>query len=363
MPYRVLPAPPPKIPDGPDRIGAAQVVARRNRRIGLVTVAIVGVVVGASALVHNAHRARQREAFESAKTDLEGCLLGPEPASPSRTESCALRVRRRQLTAMSTPIERRIDEALGGWPMRCSEASKRMMRQAIELEDLPLQHEADRATSRLATMKAMSADLDVPLCLGADGAPRPAHFSRGAAESFPMLSSPLDINALVAHGAPALAAKNAKELERDPTLTALMPDGYGEPSDETMTADAEWPGVIHLGKKRIVSRETFDLNDPELRASDTDRFRPARLGGSILAVWRAGTRGGLRMRLGPIDRLAATRDVVVFDDLASGGATQTVSTLESFRVYGGTRVARILLVTVQGTWVVEVDEKGALSLR
>jgi hypothetical protein len=362
VPYRVAPAPPPKIPDGPDHIGAAQRVARRNRRIGLVTVAIVGLVVGASVLVHSAHRTRQREAFDGAKADLEACLLGPEPFA-NRTESCSLRVRRRQLTAMSTPVERRIDEALGGWPMRCSEASKRMMRQAIELEDLPLQHEADQATSRLATMKALSAPLELPLCLDADGRTRAAHLSHAAADSLPALATPFDIDALVAHGAPRLAARNAKALESDPSLAALMPEGYGAPSDDTMTVDADWPGVIHVGKKRIISRETFDLNDPELRASDTDRFRPARIGSSVLAVWRAGTRGGLRMRLAPIDRLAATRDVVVFDDLASSGAMQTVSTLESFRVYGGAHIARIFLVTYQGTWIVDVDEKGTLTLR
>ena len=80
-------------------------------------------------------------------------------------------------------------------------------------------------------------------------------------------------------------------------------------------------------------------------------------------MWRAGTRGGLRMRVAPIDRLAATRDVVVFDDLVMGGVLQGTTTLDSFRVYGGAHVARIFLVTSRGTWVVDVDEKGAFSLR
>jgi hypothetical protein len=137
-----------------------------------------------------------------------------------------------------------------------------------------------------------------------------------------------------------------------------------------MRVDLDWPGVIHLAsceggkcQKRIVSRETFDLNDPELRASDSERFRPARVGGSILAVWRAGTRGGLRMRMAPIDRLAATRDVVVYDDLVTNGALQGTTTLDSFLVYGGAHTARIFLVTARGTWIVEVSESGALSLR
>ena len=132
--------------------------------------------------------------------------------------------------------------------------------------------------------------------------------------------------------------------------------------DDGPKADAEWPGVIHVGK-RIVSRETFDLNDPELRASDADRFRSARVGAAILAVWRAGTRGGLRMRVAPIDRLAAAHDVVLFDDLVVGGLVQGTPTLEAFRVYGGRSAARIFLVTSRGTWVVEVTESGATSLR
>ena len=358
MAYRVAPAPPPKIPDGPDHIGAAQRVARRNRRIGLVTTAIVLGVVVASVMVHSAHRAQQHEAFESAKVDLEACLLGPEPLAAGGSASCDLRVRRRQLTAMATPIERRIDEALGGWPMRCSEASKRMMRQAIELEDLQLQHEADRSTAKLATMKALSAPLELMLCRDERGLARHPHLSYTA--SLPSLATPLDLDALVAHGAPALAARGATELEADPRLTALLPEA---PADEDgPKGDAEWPGVIHVGK-RIVSRETFDLNDPELRASDADRFRPARVGGAILAVWRAGTRGGLRMRVAPIDRLAAAHDVVLFDDLVMGGVMQGTPTLEAFRVYGGRSAARIFLVTSRGTWVVEVIESGAISLR
>jgi hypothetical protein len=173
-------------------------------------------------------------------------------------------------------------------------------------------------------------------------------------------------------------------LEADTKLAALMPEGYREvgslstkdpdapklPDGESTRVDVDWPGVIHLAtceggkcQKRIVSRETFDLNDPELRASDSERFRPARLGGAVLAVWRAGTRGGLRMRLAPIDRLAATRDVVVYDDLVREGVLQGTTTLDSFRVYGGTHAARIFLVTPQGTWIVDVSESGALSLR
>lgn len=360
MAYRVAPAPPPKIPDGPDRIGAAQRVACRNRRIGLLTTAVVLGVVVASVMVHDAHRARQRDVFERAKVDLEACLLGPEPLAAGGSASCDLRVRRRQLTAMATPVERRIDEALGGWPMRCSEASKRMMRQAIELEDLELQHEADRATARLATMKALSAPIELMLCRDGRGHARLPHLSHAAPDSLPALATPLDLDALVSHGAPSLAARSAKELDADARLDALLPERH--PDADSLTADAAWPGVIHVGK-HIVSRETFDLNDSELRASDAERFRPARLGGSILAVWRAGTRGGLRMRVAPIDRLGATRDVVLFDDLVMGGVTQGTPTLEAFRVHGGKSAAAVFLVTSRGTWIVDVTESGAISLR
>jgi hypothetical protein len=137
-----------------------------------------------------------------------------------------------------------------------------------------------------------------------------------------------------------------------------------------MMTDREWAGVIHLAtcqagkcKRRIVSRETFDLNDPELRASDPDRFRPARVGDAIVAVWRGGTRGGLRMRVAPPDRLAQTHDAIVFDDLVLHGLVQERTTLEAFRVYGGAHEARIFLVTASGTWVVTVDERGSFTLR
>ena len=169
-----------------------------------------------------------------------------------------------------------------------------------------------------------------------------------------------------------------------------MPAGYREvgsigtkPEDETpkfpdgdsMTTDRDWPGVIHIAKcqggkcqRRIVARETFDLNDPDLRASERERFHPARIGDSILAVWRAGTRGGLRLRVAPIDRLAATSDTVLFDDLVQEGVMHEGGipdppTLEFFRVYGGTREALVFLGTSRGTWIVVVDESGAFHLR
>ena len=42
---------------------------------------------------------------------------------------------------------------------------------------------------------------------------------------------------------------------------------------------------------------------------------------------------------------------------------QTTPTLESFRVHGGTRQARIFLVTREGTWIVDVDDQGRFALR
>lgn len=387
MPYRVAPAPPPKIPDGPDYIGAAKRAARRNRRIGIaVTLAIAAG--GLAAIMAGRERdARHRAAFETAKLDLEACLLGPEPlvGSAGGWASCNVRVRRRQLVAMATPVERRIDDALNGWPMRCSEPTRRMMREGIELGDVALQRQADEGTHRLATMKALSAPIDLPLCTDASGRDRRPHLSTGSADGLPPLAAPLDLDALLAHGAPPHPAKHEKELDaHDARLTQLLPDGYLEsgatgttsdgdtprlPEGESAMTNRDWPGVIHVAKchdgkcqKRIVSRETFDLNDPELRASTPERFQAARVGGSILAVWRGGTRGGLRMRVAPLDRLATTRDIVVFDDLVRERVLHGTSTLEAFRIYGGAREARVFLITSTGTWIVTVDEKGAFAL-
>jgi hypothetical protein len=387
VPYRVAPPSPPTFPEGPDHVAAARRRARRNRRIGLSLAAALAVGLGASMVVHRSYRARHRAAFDGARLDLEACMLGPEPlpASAHGAGSCGLRIRRRQLVAMTTPVERRIDDGLEGWPMRCSEATRRMSREAIELEELALQREAAEATKRLATMKALSAPLDLPICTDAEGRPRAPRPSTAQHPTLPALAAPLDLDALRAHGPPALPARNGGDLELDERLAGLMPDGYREvgvigtsptdgpprlPEGESVMTDRDWPGIIHLAKCRggtcerhIVSRETFDLNDPELRASEPDRFRPARIGASIVAVWRAGTRGGLRMRLAPVSGLAAARDVVIFDDLVRDGAVRGTSTLESFRLYGGTREARLLLVTGEGTWVIVLDAEGRLSLR
>jgi hypothetical protein len=352
----------------------------------VVTVAASVVI---AMMVDRAARARHRASFDAAKVELEACLLGPEPAADrlEGTDACSARVRRRQLVAMATPVERRIDEALTVWPMRCSEASRRMRREALELGDVDLEREAADVTRTLATMKALSAPLDLQLCTDAAGRARPAHLSTAPAVSLPALAAPLDLDALVAHGPPSHPAKKATELDFavDPRLAALRPEGAREvgsigtkatdappklPEGESMMTDRDWPGVIHLAtcragtcQKRIVSRETFDLNDPELRASDPERFQPARVGTAVLAVWRAGARGGLRMRVAPIDGLAAAHDTVVFDDLVRDGAVQARSTLEAFRVHGGSREARIFLVTALGTWIVNVSEDGVFALR
>jgi hypothetical protein len=390
LPYRAPPPAAPKIPDGPDHIGAAQRIARRNRRIGLVLVAALAAALGISMMLRRADVAQHRAALDAARLELEACLLGPEPlAGDARgPAACGVRVRRRQLTAMATPVEKRIDDALQGWPMRCNASAKHMMREAVTLEDGVAQQEATHLTYQLGTMTALSKPLDIALCVDASGRARPPHLSSAshdASQAWAPLSAPLDLDALVAHGSPSHPATTAKMLERDERLIELLPDGYREvgsiatraedaspnlPDGESMMTDRDWAGVIHFAschggkcKKRIVSRETFDLNDPELRASEPERFHPARIGDSIVAVWRGGTRSGLRMRVAPIDRLAATHDVVVFDDLLRDGAIQGTSTLEAFRVYGGAHEARIFLVTARGTWIVTVDDKGAFSLR
>lgn len=96
-------------------------------------------------------------------------------------------------------------------------------------------------------------------------------------------------------------------------------------------------------------------------APKEDRIDAVALDGKLLVVWAAGDRGGVRMRLAPIEQIAAAPDVVVFDDLVKEGRVQSLSTLFELRLLSREGFAILLLNTVAGVHAVRIDPEGKVS--
>jgi hypothetical protein len=87
----------------------------------------------------------------------------------------------------------------------------------------------------------------------------------------------------------------------------------------------------------------------------------ADLDGKLLVVWAAGERGGVRLRLGPIESIASAPDVVIFDDMIKDGQVGTLSTFFDLNVFSREGFALVLLGTTSGVHGLRVDPDGKLT--
>ena len=85
------------------------------------------------------------------------------------------------------------------------------------------------------------------------------------------------------------------------------------------------------------------------------------LDGKMLVVWAAGDRGGVRMRLAPVEQLAAAPEVVLFDDLVKEGRLQPLSTLFELRLLSREGFAILLLSTVAGVHALRIEPDGKIA--
>jgi hypothetical protein len=88
----------------------------------------------------------------------------------------------------------------------------------------------------------------------------------------------------------------------------------------------------------------------------------AQIEGKILVVWTAAERGGLRLRLAPIDALAKTPDTVLFDDLVQEGKVQKTSSIAEVRLLARASFAVLLIRTSQGLHALHIDAEGRMQL-
>ena len=85
------------------------------------------------------------------------------------------------------------------------------------------------------------------------------------------------------------------------------------------------------------------------------------LDGKLLVVWAAGERGGVRMRLGPIETIAAAPEVILYDDLVKDGRVQSLSTLFDLKLFSREGFALLILSTVTGVHGLRIDADGKVT--
>ncbi|WP_394844715.1 hypothetical protein LZC95_47675 [Pendulispora brunnea] len=99
----------------------------------------------------------------------------------------------------------------------------------------------------------------------------------------------------------------------------------------------------------------------DILPADHDSVATAYLDGKLLVVWSAGTRGGLRMRMAPIESIMSVPDTVLYDDHVRAGSFQDISTLHGFRLVPFASGALLFLETVEGTFALRIGSTGALE--
>ena len=85
------------------------------------------------------------------------------------------------------------------------------------------------------------------------------------------------------------------------------------------------------------------------------------VGSKVLVVWSAGDNGGVRMRVGAPDLLAAAPETILLDDHIRDGTYRDESTLVGIELLPFGESAVLLLGTVEGVFAFLVDATGKLA--
>jgi len=119
------------------------------------------------------------------------------------------------------------------------------------------------------------------------------------------------------------------------------------------TASACTPRTLDLTQMLSHSTDLFPLHETSVATAYVD--------GKLLVVWSAGTRGGLRMRMAPMDAIATVPDTVLYDDHIRAGTFQDISTLLAFRMAASASGAILFLETVEGTFALRIGATGTVE--
>ncbi|MGC4000748.1 MAG: hypothetical protein QM767_26165 [Anaeromyxobacter sp.] len=110
-----------------------------------------------------------------------------------------------------------------------------------------------------------------------------------------------------------------------------------------------------------VNGDALDGKASDLRPAEPEDVAAVDLDGKLLAIWRAGEFGGLRMRMGEPDKFAHAPSTVIFDDRISDGKATKDSTLLAFRLYSREHFAMLLLSTMAGVHAFRIEPDGTVK--
>jgi hypothetical protein len=99
----------------------------------------------------------------------------------------------------------------------------------------------------------------------------------------------------------------------------------------------------------------------EIAPADARNFAAVDLDGRLLVVWVAGAAGGVRMKLAPIEQIAAAPDVVVLDDMTRGGHVERARQLNDIRLFSRSGYAVLLVGTTAGVHALRVEPSGKVT--
>lgn len=143
---------------------------------------------------------------------------------------------------------------------------------------------------------------------------------------------------------------------------------YGTTATFTMATSGSAGGMIGHASCTTAGCEVRELRlHPRerevmaMRPTEHDHIQAVDLAGSILAVWRAGERGGLRYRMAKPDLFDKEEDELLFDDLVHEGKVGDMSTILGFRLYSREKFAILLLSTMAGLHAFRVTVDGQVA--
>jgi hypothetical protein len=109
---------------------------------------------------------------------------------------------------------------------------------------------------------------------------------------------------------------------------------------------------------RVTTLSARDLYAGEVGLASSTPLALGNVDGKALVAWQSGQRGGLRLRLGALDKLGGVPDVIVYDDLVQGGKVVDGSTILDMRLLSAERFAVLLLVTPSGLRALRIGSDG-----
>jgi hypothetical protein len=114
-------------------------------------------------------------------------------------------------------------------------------------------------------------------------------------------------------------------------------------------------------RTEVVRMQALLKNRLEFAPREGRMVDAADLDGKVVIAWAAGERGGVRLRVAPIESIAKAPDVVLFDDMMKDGHAGNLSTLFDLKLFSREGFAVLLLSTVTGVHALRIDADGKIT--